>query len=344
MPSLYKRSNGIYYYSFKEDGKWKCRSTGQRQKPAALKELVSFQPRQVSKPKTTFQTFTRDFLSYAETTYSARTLAMYKSILQRLSVFIGDKFLTSITAKDIDLYRTHRLKEISPVSVNIELRTLRAAFYTALRWKLVEENPFKGVPLLRIPDQLPTYFGKEDFQKLLSVIAEGWFKEFTLIAVCTGLRRAELLNLTWKDVDFERRLIQVQSKEGFKTKAGKRRTMPMSEVVYQLLWSKAQLHNCAIQAGQSVNDFIFTVDGKKIAEDLVTHKFKAYVRKVGLDPKLHFHSLRHTFATWLVQEGVSIYEVQKLLGHSSISVTQIYSHLAASELHGAVNKISIPLN
>ncbi len=62
MPSLYKPTNGIYYSSFKEDGKWKCRSTGQRQKPAALKELVSFQPRQVSKPKVTFQTFTKDFL------------------------------------------------------------------------------------------------------------------------------------------------------------------------------------------------------------------------------------------------------------------------------------------
>jgi len=55
-------------------------------------------------------------------------------------------------------------------------------------------------------------------------------------------------------------------------------------------------------------------------------------------------SLRHTFATWLVQEGVPIYEVQKLLGHSSISVTQVYSLLAASELHGAVNKIQVILN
>jgi len=107
----------------------------------------------------------------------------------------------------------------------------------------------------------------------------------------------------------------------------------MSEVVYQLLRTK-----------HSVNGFIFTVDGKKIAEDLVTHMFKAYVRKADLNPKLHLHSLRHTFATWLVQEGVSIYEVQKLLGHSSISVTQVYSHLAASELHGAVNKISVSLN
>ena len=63
--------------------------------------------------------------------------------------------------------------------------------------------------------------------------------------------------------------------------------------------------------------------------------------KTELNNKLHFHSLRHTFATWLVQDGVNIYEVQKLLGHSSVKVTEIYSHLVANELHNAVNKLSI---
>ncbi len=109
----------------------------------------------------------------------------------------------------------------------------------------------------------------------------------------------------------------------------------MSEVVFQLLWNKAQ---------SSTSKYVFTVNGRNICKDWVTHRSKYYVRKANLDSKLHFHSLRHTFATWLVQEGVSIYAVQKLLGHSSISVTQVYSHLAASELHGAVNKISVSLN
>ena len=65
------------------------------------------------------------------------------------------------------------------------------------------------------------------------------------------------------------------------------------------------------------------------------------VKKLGLDKRFGFHSLRHTFAPWLVKEGVSIYEVQKLPGHSSVAVTQVYSHLAASELQGTVNKLSL---
>jgi site-specific recombinase XerD len=73
--------------------------------------------------------------------------------------------------------------------------------------------------------------------------------------------------------------------------------------------------------------------------------FKTYARNaLGSATKLHFHSLRHTFATWLVQDGVSLYEVQKLLGHSNISVTEIYSHLQPEQLHGTVNRLQIALN
>lgn len=107
----------------------------------------------------------------------------------------------------------------------------------------------------------------------------------------------------------------------------------MNEAAWLILTQRAQANQA---------EHIFTFNAQRVLEDLVTKKFKDYVREAGINPKLHFHSLRHTFATWLVQSGVSIYEVQKLLGHSNISVTQICSHLAARELHEAVEKISIP--
>jgi site-specific recombinase XerD len=77
----------------------------------------------------------------------------------------------------------------------------------------------------------------------------------------------------------------------------------------------------------------------------VSHKFKYYVYEARFsDDRLHFHSLRHTFASWLVQDGVSLYEVQKLLGHSSIAVTQVYSHLQPEQLHATVNRLKVGLN
>jgi site-specific recombinase XerD len=110
----------------------------------------------------------------------------------------------------------------------------------------------------------------------------------------------------------------------------------MSEAVFELL-SRRQLT-------ASASSFVFHRKGLQLPGDYVQHKFKRYARKLGLSENVRFHTLRHTFATWLVQEGVSIYEVQKLLGHSDISVTQVYSHLAASELHSAVEKLRVAPN
>ena len=338
MPSLFKRSNGIYYISFEEEGKRKWRSTGQKYKPAALRELLEFKKlRSTYKPKVTLQAFIKDFLSYAEVSSSPKSVRLYRYTLRNFLSVIGDKLLTSITPKDVDQFRTHRLKEVSPVSVNVDLRMLRAAFYTALRWKLFEENPFKKVPLLRIPEKEPIYLTKADFQKLLSVVQKAWLKDLIIVATCTGMRQGELLSLEWEDIRFDIRLIRITNNSNFKTKTGKIRNVPMNDVVGLILRRRFQQYAATGRA-------VFSLSGMSISSSYVSHLFKRYVREAGVNPKLHFHSLRHTFATWLVQEGVSIYEVQKLLGHSSISVTQIYSHLAPSELHGAVNKISIALN
>ena len=87
--------------------------------------------------------------------------------------------------------------------------------------------------------------------------------------------------------------------------------------------------------------FVFHLNGHRISESYVSHRLKKAVRKAGLSDKLHFHSLRHSHASWLVQGGVSLYEVQKLLGHSSISVSEAYSHLLPDTLHDSVNKIRL---
>ena len=81
-----------------------------------------------------------------------------------------------------------------------------------------------------------------------------------------------------------------------------------------------------------------------MSESYASHRFKKAVRAAGVDDRLHFHSTRHAFASWLVQAGVSLYEVQKLLGHSSPSVTKVYSHLQPEHLHGTVNKITVSMN
>lgn len=333
---LWKR-NGTYYIGYVDErGKKRWKSSKSSLKNEALKKLTEFKALLQSEPVTkTLSQFKREFISYAEATYAKPTVDIFTIGLRHLSSLSGDCLLTQLTPQHIDRYKAKRLQAVSPTSVNVEVRGLRAVLNIALRWKLIESNPFSNVQLIRTPELPPTFFSKEDFQKLIAIISENWLKELIVFAVLTGMRRGEIINLRWQDVDLQRRLIQVQSNPSFKTKQGKRRTLPLSDVAFQLL---------SVRHRQSACEYVFSLNGTKVKESFVSHKLKEYVRRAKLNENLHFHSLRHTFASWLVQDGVNIYEVQKLLGHSSVKVTEVYSHLAASELYSAVNRISLPLN
>ncbi len=96
--------------------------------------------------------------------------------------------------------------------------------------------------------------------------------------------------------------------------------------------------------GLSPSDLVFTKNDEPINEEWLTHAFKKAVIRANLPAGLHFHSLRHTFATWLVQRGATLYEVQTLLGHSSSQMMEVYSHLQPGHLHSTVNRLDVTLN
>ncbi len=354
---LSKHSNGTYYLWFRDKhGKKEKVSTRCKYKTDAVRFLQSFKKddherRQNAKNKL-LSAFVSDFLKYVSGNFSKGTLATYRATLKNFISIIGDVPLSFVTPQHFDTYKTERLKALKlgtnkkvkpvtietvrPVTVNIELRNLRACFNTALRWKLISSNPFSGLKLVPVPEQSPVFFSRTDFQKLLNAIETKWLKEIVIFAVLTGMRISEIVNLRWQDVDLQKRIIQIQSNPTFKTKQGRKRVLPVNNTAFSLLEAKH---------GKDTSEYVFTLNGKKILEDWLSHSFKQAVRDAKLqDGRLHFHSLRHTFASWLVQDGVSLYEVQKLLGHSSSAVTQVYSHLAPEQLHDTVNRLNISLS
>jgi integrase len=332
--TLTKRCN-IYYILYYQNGRQRWKSTGATTKPEALQALARF--RELSEQRLqsmSFEQFVSRFLAFIEGNLAEKTVKLYRLVFQSFLLFIHGAYVNEITAETLDRYKAKRLKEVSPVSVNIELRALRAAMSTAKRWRLVAVTP--EVSLARVPEQAPLSLSREEFQRLLSLIRENWFRELILFAVCTGLRQAEILNLRWADIDLDRRLVSIESRPTWKTKMGKRRVVPLSETAHVLLCAKL---------GKSLSEYVFTLNDQKISGGYVSHKFKRYIRAANLsNQRLRFHSLRHSFATWLVQDGVPLAEIQKLLGHSSVQVTEKYSHLAGSELHSAVNRLHVPLN
>ncbi len=347
---LSKSSIGIYYLWYSVDGKRQRISTRCKFKADALKFLQSFKAdehrKRMKSKSVLLQSFITDFLLFADGTFSKFTRYLYKISLNKLLSIVGNIPITSITSQHFDTYKLERLKSspifdekrtVSPITVNIELRTIRASFNTAVRWGLLQSNPFSKQKFVSVPEASPIFFSKVDFQKLLNAIKEGWLKEIIIFATLTGLRRGEIVNLHWSDVDLQRKTITVQSSPTFKTKNGKKRTVPINETAVYILKSKAN---------KNMSELVFTLNGREVYPNWISAKMKQYVvdASIGLPKKLHFHSLRHTFASWLVQDGVSIYAVKELLGHSDVKTTQVYSHLQPEQMHNEVNRIHISMN
>jgi len=135
------------------------------------------------------------------------------------------------------------------------------------------------------------------------------------------MRQKELFNLEWQDIDFERNLITIRNKDSFTTKSKKFRVIPLPSRLKSILESYRQ------QKGLCFN----TTNQRRI--------FARIIKKAGLKG-IGWHSLRHTCASHLAMQGVDLYTIAQLLGHSSITVTQIYAHLTKDYIKDSVERLN----
>ena len=152
---------------------------------------------------------------------------------------------------------------------------------------------------------------------------------FIRLALNTGCRRGELLKLEWSRVDFERHLFLLEAQH---TKGRRRRVVPLNSDALQALRT--------LQAWQSekgiVSPFVFGWERGVITTFKTS--WTSALRRAGIED-FRVHDLRHTFASWLVMQGESIYVVRELLGHASVTQTEIYSHLSPSQGAEAVKRL-----
>jgi len=330
MASLFRRSNGYYYVLKTVNNRRVWESTGARNKAKALKYLIQGQKPADRGASLKLSQFQDQVIAYARTNVAPSTVLLYGYALRDLIRLVGDNSLTEYTPQTVEQFKVARLSEVSPVKVNIDFRTLRAAFSLGVKWGIIPDNPFKKCRQLRIPPTRPVYLTLEEYRKVISVMDKDWFKEIVRFAVATMMRLGEIVNLRWESVDLERRVIFVENNADFRTKTRKSRVLPMDEWIYNLL-----------KGLKRKSELVFTFpEGRHLRVGYVSSRFKKYVRKAEIRPDIHFHSLRHTGATWLVQSGVPIYTVQHILGHSTIQMTQVYSHLEAEDLRHPLSRIS----
>lgn len=334
---LSKHKNGYYYiyYFDKFSNTRRSISTKTKLKSEALEFLTNFKNEVTLRQKSkvipiTLKEFTFNFLIYSSSIHTEKTLKGYRNTFNQLNKYFGITILSSLSPILIEKYIQFRITSSSIYAARKDLIHLSSAFNKAVKENYLLENPCSNIRRIKLPEKQPKFFTENEYKKLLAVIEDSCFKHLVEIATNTGLRQMELITLNWEQVNFKGRFILLNNRNHI-TKGKKIRSLPLNLKSLQIL-NELDL--------TKTNSYVFNREGKRLTQDYVSRKFKSYVKEAKINPILNFHSLRHSFASWLVQKGVSIYQVSKLLGHADIKTTEIYAHLRAEDLRESINLLN----
>jgi site-specific recombinase XerD len=314
--------------STKEKDKAKAEIFLQNFKPEAEQELKQQATIETQPAALTLSQFKEEYLEYVEPTKTAKYIKSIKLSFRQFENSVGDLQLNEIDTRTLDRYFTTTFSRTKS-GAYLYYRTLKAAFTKAVVWGYIKENPFKKIKLPRIGKSKPVFISPDVFKVIVSKTKEDFLQDLFIVAFYTGMRQGELVNM--KDIWFNKSQSTINTKcsEEYLTKSKKERSIPANLTVQNILQKRI-----AVKNGKG---FLFTnAKGIKLNEDFVSKKFKQAVRDAGLSEEIHFHTLRHSFASLLVQKGVSLYVVKELLGHEDLKTTQIYSHLLQKNLREAV--------
>ncbi len=281
----------------------------------------------------TLEVFAKEWMkTYVKTNNKPSEQQRKAHILKKhLLPSFGQVRLDKINAKSIEAYKSDKLGQgLSPKTVNNQVSILRKALVCANDWGYIASVP--KVKLLKTPPPDFRYLDADEVECLVSDEVLDMWSVMTLLAVRTGMRIGELLALHWKDVDFTASKVCVRY-----TLSGREITSPKNNQVRRIPMTP-QLHQRMREWKQeSTGKLVFPspVTGKVMTRSAASEALERVCKRVGIE-KIGWHVLRHTFATQLTAKGVPIRAVQKLLGHSSIKMTERYSHVAEHTLNSAV--------
>ena len=268
--------------------------------------------------------------------------------------FFGEKRLYQISPLDVESYKKQRKetptrakKPRSDVAVNRRLETLRHIFNKAVEWGMMEKNlfdKFRDLIFYKEDENRVRYLTEDEIKRLFAVLEEkpkkkrkplseeepkrkinpSYLKNIVKAALLTGLRRGDILNLKWSDVDLEKGVLFFNEQK----KRNKRRIKVLNSDMIELLKSIPREESETIFNGP---------DGKPLKD--VKRSFRTALKRAGIKD-FHFHDLRHTSASYLIMRGASLKSVQQQLGHTTLKMTERYAHLSDQFQRDEVNRLN----
>jgi len=263
---------------------------------------------------------------------SKNTLAAYRSDLKIFNKWLAGKSFISVNSKHIQDYFSDRQKNNIGSSTQARILTCLHSFYQyLLANQLIKNDPTEQFSHPKLEKKLPVFLNIQEVEKLLeapsssSLFGQRDRAMLELLYSC-GLRVSELINLSYHNINLKEEFIRIHGK------GNKERVLPMGEVAIDYLMKyETNARPMLLKNGQS-DSYFLSNRGSAMSRQNFFYIIKAYANQVGIDKPLSPHSLRHAFATHLVQKGADLRSVQLMLGHSDISSTQLYTHIQNAQL------------
>ena len=227
------------------------------------------------------------------------------------------KLAKDITRRSVAEFIEARSEIVAPGTVSKEISTLKHMLKLAVEWELLQTNMASSARLPKLPEGKTRFLLPGELRAALEIVPD-WLRAPMALAACTGMRRGSLLGLRWMDVDFKQRRIYIRTKTV-------PQVLPLNDAAMQVLGS--------LPSGKSA-DLVFAGVN---AEKLSVYTRRVF-QKLGI-MDASFHTLRHTAASWMVQQGVDLYGVGQFLGHKTPRMTQRYAHLSPGYMAEAAGKL-----
>ncbi|MHC4315139.1 MAG: tyrosine recombinase XerC [Planctomycetota bacterium] len=245
-----------------------------------------------------------------------------------------DQLLLSVETAAVRAYLAFlNEKQYSKATIARKLATLRSFYKFLVKRNQLGSNPVAAVRTPKQDKKLPMFLEYEDVKKLLQTPPmNSWLgardRAILETLYSTGIRVSELVALNMDDIDFLGEVVHVRGK------GKKERIAPIGSSALQVIQHYMEFRNKRAQSSRNFDAKVLFVNkhGRRLSTRSVRRKMDKYLKMAGLDPAISPHTLRHSFATHMLNNGADLRSVQELLGHQSLSTTQVYTHLTTRKL------------
>ena len=279
----------------------------------------------------------RSFLDslYIEKGLSKNTVSSYKNDISSFSSWCDKEHLDRLKITDLNLnnYISNLFSiGLKSSSINRKISSIKHFYLFLLKKKVIKNSPVDEITTPKQEKYLPTSMSEDEVESLLgspksSIKIERRDKAMIEILYATGMRISELVNLKLTDIDFNRSVLKVFGK------GSKERLVPYGEKAAEAL--RIYLED---RKKLDSKDVFLSNRGTRITRGAFWQRIKIYIKRENLKSSISPHTLRHAFATHLLNRGADLRSVQILLGHSDLSTTQIYTHIAKKRLGEILKK------